>query len=203
MPIYNIWNEKIFNKTKPLEFRSRIGKNFEKGSIVYIYESARYNGCKKVVGQFEIANIVKIQHEICDTVYFMNYYLKNILKDESIFKLWNTTKELRLKHYNDVLKLQYFLVPEILLKIDNNEVISYDENIENSIKLSKEISNACNEWLYDIGYYNNFGETNYNYYIEIANPILYNKKLELTDFLCNDKTITKAPQSWCYCQKKE
>ena len=68
MSLHKQWASKIFNKTKTLEFRKNIGKDFNVGDIVYIYETSKNNGRKMIVGQFTIKDIVKIdQSSGCGT----------------------------------------------------------------------------------------------------------------------------------------
>ena len=60
MSLHKKWADKIFDGSKTLEFRKKIGKDFNVGDIVYIYETGKNGGKKQVVGDFTIKSIVRI-----------------------------------------------------------------------------------------------------------------------------------------------
>ena len=48
--IYKHWTQMILNKEKPIEFRTKLPKDFKTGDKIYIYETARYGGARAIVG---------------------------------------------------------------------------------------------------------------------------------------------------------
>ena len=201
MPLYNKWINMIFSGEKTLEFRSRIGKDFKPGTIIYLYESAKNGGCKKVVGQCTIKDIKKIEHSKCDTVFFMAYFLNNILKNKYYLDKWKEVYAFKLDNYDDRIKLSNILCLDYLQALQNGEKFEYTSDALKRKDVSAQISNDCDEWLYKIGYWNAWGETNYNYAIELCDVIKYEKPISLQEFTNNGKIIERAPQSWCYCAK--
>ncbi len=205
MPLYKKWSDMILNKEKPFEFRSKIGRNFYAGDTIYLYESSKNNGCQKIVGEVRIKNISKIEHTGCDTAIFIEYYLKNILKNDYYVKQWQSVKRLQLDGYNDYIKLSNIFCIDFLKALKNNNTRNfvYDREFLKRKKLSEEVANAADEWLYKIGYYNSYGQTTYDYALELYDIKRYNQPLELENFENNKgEIITQAPQSWCYCKKR-
>ena len=210
MSLHKKWADKIFDGSKILEFRKRIGKNFKAGDIVYIYETSKNGGCKKVVGYFNIKTIVKIdQSSGCGTYDLLPYYCKNILKDEAVFEEVMKAYNIELPNYKDSIKLSYIYNVNFLeflrdtnefpflLNLSKKEQKAYYAGQEKT----KKLIDSCEEWLRDIGYYNEFDETYYNYYLEIENVNKFDEPKELSDFMNqNNLPINVAPQSWCYCK---
>lgn len=209
MSLHKIWVDKILDGTKILEFRKSIGKDFNIGSTVYIYETAKNGGLQKVVGQFTIKDIVKLDGKSkVATFDLLPYYCKNVIKENDTLSVVNKAFSIELPNYNNSIKLSYiyninFLeslrdtgsFPD-LLKMSELEIKQYYSNQEKS----KSLVSACDKWLTDIGFYNEYGESNYKYYIEIKDVVKFKKPLILTCFIGrNGKVIERAPQSWCYC----
>ena len=207
MSIRKPWTDMILNGSKTLEFRNNIGNNFETGSIVYVYESKSNKGLGKVVGEFKIKEIVNISKSKAGAYPFLLYYAENILKDKESVKAIEKIYDIELNNYDDSFKLYYIFNPEALemiektdksidfLSMTKDEYSKYKEKEEKSMKIWKD----CDEWLKYIGFYNDYGESNYKNYIEIYNYVKYDKPLELNNFK-NQKgeIISRAPQSWCY-----
>lgn len=211
MSIHKVWIEKIFNKEKILEFRKSIGKNFKIGDTVYLYETSKNGGSKKVVGEFTIKDIVKLNKKSKIATYdLLPYYCLNIIKDEEAFEAVDKIFNIPLKNYNDAIKLSYIFNPHFieylrdtnnfpdLSKFSRDELNIYLKNQEKSSKLVKD----CDNWLFNIGFYNEYWECYYKYYLEIDNVKKYDIPLDLSNFK-NQKgeIILKASQSWCYCEK--
>lgn len=210
MALHNNWANMILNGSKPLEFRNSIGKDFEIGNRVYIYETSKYGGRKKVVGEFKIKDIVKIPKAKCGTYFFLEYFCKNIKKDDEALKAVRKIYSINLEHYDNSLKLSYIFLPEIveainkddsapdILNMSREEFNRFNTLQDKSIALTKE----CDNWLSSIGFYDEYGESYYNYYIEIKDTVAYDTPLDLSNFEGADgKIISTPPQGFRYCKK--
>ena len=187
MSLHKKWADKIFDGSKTLEFRKKIGKDFKVGDIVYIYETGKNGGKKQIVGDCE-----------------------NIIRDFEVLEAVKKAYAIELPNYKDSIKLSYiyninFLESlrdtdnfPFLLNLSREEQRAYYDGQEKT----KKLIDSCEDWLRDIGYYNEFEETYYNYYLEIENVHKYDMSLNLNAFLNKEKEpIITAPQSWCYCKK--
>ena len=211
MSLHKKWADKIFDGSKTLEFRKKIGKDFKVGDIVYIYETGKNGGKKQVVGDFTIKSIVRIdQSSGCGTYDLLPYYCENIIRDFEALEAVKKAYAIELPNYKDSIKLSYiyninFLESlrdtdnfPFLLNLSREEQRAYYDGQEKT----KKLIDSCEDWLRDIGYYNEFEETYYNYYLEIENVHKYDMSLNLNAFLNKEKEpIITAPQSWCYCKK--
>ena len=200
MSVRKHWIDLIKSGEKTLEFRTRIGKEYKVGSTIYMYESGQ-DGAKKITCSAKIKSITQIQHQKCDTVLFVDYYLENVLKNEDYLKEWQKTKEIELKNYNNLIKLMNMFCSDYIKLLSEDRKNEYEytpENIERQ-DLSDKISTDIDNWLCKIGYYNDEGETNYNYAIELCD--VKSVEYELSDFTCNGKVVTRPPQSYLYCEK--
>ena len=205
MPMYKKWSDMILDNKKPFEFRNKIGREFHIDDTIYLYESSKNGGCQKVVGQANISSINKIKHTDCDTVLFLEYFLNDVLKNPEYAKQWNKTKNVDLPEYGAYMKLSNIFCDDYLkaLKDNNARTFVYNRDFFKRKKLSSEIANAADEWLYSIGYYNSLGQTTYDYAIGLYNTKRYILPLDLDNFENNKgEIITQAPQSWCYCTKR-
>lgn len=209
MSLYNVWCDKILNGEKPLEFRNNIGKDFAKGTKIYLYESGKNHGRKKVVGEVTIKDIKEIPFEKMGFYNFLGYYVENILKDEALLTRVKEIYDYDLPNYTHGYKFYFLYCPEVLdkLKMENKlpDLLSMSTKDANkqlkAEEKSQQLISDCDAWLSSIGYYNYNGESYYKNYIEIENPIRYKEPLDLSMFKGMDnKSITHAPQSWRYVQ---
>lgn len=216
-PIYNRWNELIFhnkiflsrnNKTivtrKCFEFRTRLPKNLTTGIKVYIYEPARYGGCRKVVGEFTVGNIIRTDYHI-GCYAFLPYFCENILNKPEYAEKFEKALRIDIPNYKKGVSVEFALCPECFNYLVTNHKwppfsMSYAENSE--YKQTQEIIRLCDDWLMKMGFYNEYGESNYQYAYEILNPVLYDNPKPLSDFQKLDGAVlTKAPQSFVYVQE--
>ena len=209
MSLYNVWCNKILDGSKPLEFRNNIGKDFKVGEKIYLYETSKNNGRKKVVGEVIIKDIVKLQKSKMGFYNFLGYYVKNILKDKDLYKKVETVYEYDLPNYDAGYKFYWLFLPEVLdeLKTHNKLPDYFDMTPEEAKRFrqlqekAQKLIENCDDWLRSIGYYNEYEESFYKNYIEVTNPIKYTTPLELSDFKnLKGSPITRAPQSWCYVE---
>lgn len=211
MSLYNVWANKILSGDKPLEFRNNIGKDFKIGDKIYLYESSKNKGRKKVVGEVTIKDIVSLKKSKMGFYNFLGYYVKNILKDEDLYKKVQYIYEYNLPNYDVGYKFYWLFLPEVLDDIrDYDKIPDYLSMSPEQAKRYRELEDKaqfliedCDDWLRSIGYYNGNDESFYKNYIEVENPIIYTLPLELSDFEnLKGEPIKRAPQSWCYVKEK-
>lgn len=206
MSLHNVWCDKILDGSKTLEFRNNIGKNFKIGDTVYLYETSKNKGRKLVVGQFKIKDIKKIQNTKIKSYSILPYYAKNIVKDKEIKNAILNIFDSDIVG-NEEIKISLMFCPEYLNdfkrtnKLPDVNILTKEESKKyfENLNKAKMVLKNCDEWLLSIGYYNGNYETNYKNYIEISEPIRYEKPLKLENFKnLNDEKIKRAPQSWFY-----
>lgn len=211
MSIHNVWCEKILNGTKTLEFRNNIGKNFLIGDTIYIYETFRNNGRKMVVGEVKIKDIKEIPKSRCGCYGLLPYYAQNIVTDEEIRKAIIDTYNFDLPDYDGIFKMKWMFLPKHLEKFKETGRLpdfmlmkpeEFDEYEKKSFK-AQLVMEDCDDWLRDIGYYNECDESYYKKYIELELPQRYTTPIPVENFKnLQGEAIKKAPQSWCYVQKR-
>jgi predicted transcriptional regulator len=228
--IHKDYIEKILDKTKPFEFRSVLLKDLEPGSTIYLYETSKNGGCKKIVGEVKVSDIQKLSvnqflynKKVCYGCWdFIDWYARNILKDNQMAEKYTEAKkeEYLLPDYKLGYILHFALSEKDMEYIKDNhiplslldyevfsEIVSIEERnalLDNRTK-SMDIIEKCNKWLDSMGFYNkDSGEnTSWKYAIELKNPIRYKTPLDLEDFISyEEKIISKAPQSFLYAFKK-
>ena len=82
----------------------------------------------------------------------------------------------------------------------NNPLLS---KILNDVDRSSKYISECDDWLEKLGFYDQYGESNWKYAIKLDNVLEYKEPILLSDL--NDKNgvpISRAPQSWMYCKLK-
>lgn len=209
MSFHRKWTEQIFQGEKPLEFRSKIGKEFTIGKTVYMYETKKDNGSQRIVGEFEIADIQRLPLSKVGTYGLLPYFCKNILRDKEALEQVEKAYDINLPNYDNAIKLDYLYDLDLLTKLSKNEPfsffdMSFDEVQihENNRKKADNLIKLCDNWLFSIGFYNQYGETSYNYYLEIKDILKYEVPLNLVDFKnTKDEKLKTPPQSWCYVKR--
>lgn len=206
-PIHKKYADKIFDKTKPVEFRHRL-PNIEIGDKIYVYETKK-NGCGKIVGYFTVKNTNEINPAKMGTYMYMKVYA-DMFFDLETQRLVNKALTIDLKDcYNDLV-ISYLFMEECLDEMlktkrppeTSDNMILYD--INKYLKLKKKQNNflnGCDNWLRDIGFYNEIGgdSSNWEYEIWIDKVEKFENPIPITEF-CNKnrEKIQKAPQSYCY-----
>jgi predicted transcriptional regulator len=221
-PIYMLWNHRIFEGDvlylqngvgqkgkhiryrKDFEFRTRLPKDLKTGDKVYIYEPKKYGGSGKIVGEFTVGDIVS-----CDYPFgafpFIVHFCRNVLKNEEYAKKFERAVKTELPGFKKGYILKYALDDESMDHIRKYGTppdicdYLYDKDRCANLDESEKIWKWCDEWLRKIGYYNECGESNYKYAIQILNPVQFSNPKDLSDFTRLDGTvIEKAPQSFVY-----
>ena len=81
------------------------------------------------------------------------------------------------------------------LKLSNKELFEFQEKRTKADKIIQE----ADEWLTNIGYYNENCESFFKKYLEISNIILYNTSKELNLFKNkNNQIFDKKIKNWAY-----
>lgn len=214
--IHNVWINKIFSGIKTIEFRKSLPKTLKAGDKIYFYETGKNKGRKMIVGECEIDYIINIlskdgEWPICGCYPFLEYYFENIKKDVDIAKQYEKVKkefEYKFDNYRYGFVSKYAFSEENLASLretgksidfwevkDFEKLNKYFKDLEKGEGYEKE----CDEWLTNIGLYDECGETTYKYGIVLKNITKYNKPKSISEFKDrNGNLIKKAPQSWMY-----
>lgn len=209
--IHNVWANKIFSGEKTLEFRNSLPKNLNPGDKIFIYETYRNLGKKMVVGYFTLKNAYKIPKcGRCGYTSFIEYWAKEIKKDEELYKLINKCANIVMDHHYQDIVYSYMYCSEVLDYMEKNHdmpelgIKEYmDKTFIKNKKNSEKIISECDSWLENIGYYNDCCESHYSYVFEVSSPVQFKTPVPITEFLnAQNEPIKKAPQSWCYTTTK-
>lgn len=223
-PVYKIFNQKIFGEDiiylqhqeikkcmnkryrKQYEFRTRLPKNLNTGDKVYIYEPKKHGGSGKIVGEFTVGNIVK-----CDAPYgafhFIVHFCRHVLKNEDYAKKFEEAVQTELPNYKKGYILKYALDEDSMSHIKKTGTLPdivdylYDKKRCDNLDESERVWKWTDEYLRRCGFYDEFGHSDYNYAIEILNPVGYAYPKDLTEFKKLDGSVVEnAPQSYVYVQ---
>ena len=203
MPLHSCWSHKILDGSKPFEFRNRLLKDFGIGDIVYIYEAGHQGGCKMVVGEFTVKNIIKLtddegRYPVYGCYYFIDWYLHNIAKEPYAAEQFKLCKDIKLANYKLGSILPFAMNPDAMEPIKHGSYpppLSKDTTDE---QVNKWIDN-CDSWLYSIGFYDNCLESYWKYAIEVEGAETYKEPRPLSSFANRSgESITYVPQSMIY-----
>lgn len=221
-PIYNIWNSRIFEGDvlclqngvgqkckytrykKDFEFRTKLPKDLKTGDKVYIYEPKKHGGSGKVVGEFTVGQILP-----CDYPFgafpFIVHFCRNVLKNEDYAEKFERAVQTELPGYKKGYILKYALDDEsvnwIEMYREPPDIVSYlyDKSRTANLDESERVWKWTDEYLRLCGFFNEYGESNYKYALEILNPVRYDVPKNLSDFTkMNGEVVEKAPQSFVY-----
>jgi predicted transcriptional regulator len=192
---------------KDFEFRTRLPKALKTGDKVYIYEPVKHGGSGKVVAEFTVGNIMK-----CDYPFgaypFIVHFCRDILKNEDYAKKFERAVSVDLTQYKTGFAMKYALDDESVDCIEKTgdipDIITYlyDRFRFKNIDESERVWKWTDEYLTRIGLYNDFGESNYKFAIEVLNPIQYETPKNLSNFRkLDDSVVGKPPQSFVYVQE--
>lgn len=204
--IHKQYSDKIFDKTKPVEFRHKLPK-LETGDKVYIYETKK-GGCGQVVGYFTVKEIKPVQETSMASYMYAEKYAE-LFCDEETQKTVKKAMSIHLDEYDNSLVLCYLFMNECLneMALSNrppeeslNNMYKNMKNYEKQKKKKNEFLNACDNWLREIGFFDkNYNPMNWDYEIWVDEVKRFETPLPITEFLNkNGEAIQKAPQSFCY-----
>lgn len=203
------YSDLIFDGTKDFEFRNKLVK-VENGDKVYIYET-KEKGCGKVVGYFVVDEIKEIPKTKLGAYNFTLHYAKKHCDEETISEIEKTLK-IKIPDYNISFILHYLFDDTMLKYIEEHNsppdfewYLAREESKEEALKEKKsrekrdKLIQDIDNYLYQIGYYNDSGEAYWKYMIKIKSYHRFENPLDISLFrLLNGKILEKAPQSYCY-----
>lgn len=205
--IHKKFSDLIFDGTKPWEFRN-IRTKLEAGDKVYIYET-KSGGCGKVVGYFVVDYIKEVSKSSkLGCYHFLVEYAERYLQKEDVEQAKKATGiDMSESGYNPALVLMYLYFDEELDYVKENkkppsssrrfeDMVEYDRKKKKAIELTE----GCDEWLNQMGFYNKWDESTWKYQIRIREAVRFAEPVSITEFKRMDGTcIGRAPQSFCYC----
>lgn len=222
--LYKHWTNMILDNQKPIEFRTKLPKNLQIGSKIYLYETKKHGGYGAVVGECTVESIIPMLREdgawpIVGCYPFIEYYLRNVKKDIATADYVHKIQEEFRCHPN----YRYGFITSYMFSEDELnslrttgrllDLFSYNlmnkEDEKRLIKLFDDkdkaqlLEDECDKWLESIGLYDDGGETIYKYGIVLNNVVKYDSPVPINSFVgLNGAAIETAPQSFCYSKKK-
>lgn len=215
--LHKCWCDKIFDGSKPIEFRTKLPKNLKSGTKLYLYETAKNNGARAIVGECVVDYIIPVlsstknnKWPICGAYPFIDYYFEHIKGDKEIAEHYRKLKKEfdAYENYRYGFILNYAFCEEELTSlrttgslIDTFKISDYDlvKKIIDKNDIGNKRIEECDNWLSKIGYYNEFDETYYQYGIVLKDIKKYDTPKPIGDFKNKDgEQIKFAPQSFIY-----
>ena len=218
--LYKPWCDKVFSGEKTLEFRTKIPKELKKGSKIYFYETKKYNGSGKVVGECTVTDIIPVLSKngkwpTYGCYPFMEYYFENIIGD---FEFADYIRQIKEDFDGKFDNYKYGYIINYMMSEENLENIRktghpidtwklFDKpliyKILDDIDMANEFIHMCDDWLMDIGFYNDMCESYYKWGIAFSEVVKYETPISVDSFLDkNGKHLKTGPQSFCYAQKR-
>jgi predicted transcriptional regulator len=225
-PIYKVFNEVIFKDQimylqhkdckrskhakyrKKYEFRTKLPKRLDTGNKIYVYEPKKNKGSGKIVGEFQVGRIFSCNYAFGAFPFIVDF-CRNVLKNDEYADKFERAVKINMPNYKQGYIMKYALddVSIDYIEQHNGEhppLVLYISDPKRcaAIEESERVWKLCDEYLRLCGFYNDWGESCYNYAIEILNPVLYDTPKELTEFQKEDGSIVeKAPQSFVYVKE--
>lgn len=201
--IHKKFSDFILSGYKDLEFRNKSIK-LNKGDKVYLYET-KATGVGKIVGYFVVEKVEEITHYKLGAYNFIAHYTKKFWNERDYQKILKALK-IDLEHYDNSMILNYLFLDKLLLFCSKfhkppkfEQRYLYEETHKDLCKKRDKLIDETDNWLDDIGYYNDFGEAYWKYCIYISNYKRFDVPMNIQDFTnTNNNPITRAPQSFCY-----
>ena len=214
------WCDKIFSKEKTLEFRTKLPKELKTGTKLYLYETKQNDGCGQVVGECIVTDIIPVLSKdgkwpTYGCYPFMEYYFENIIGD---FELADYIRKIKKDFDGKFDNYKYGYIINYMMSEENLENIRktghpidtwklFDRplvyKILDDIDMANEFISMCDDWLMDIGYYNDMCESYYKWGFGIGEVIKYDKPIPITNFVDRKGNHLKnGPQSFCYVNNK-
>ena len=198
----------IFDGTKNIEFRKRIGKDIHEGDTIYFYETKAAGGSGMVVGEAKIKNIKPIERKKIGSYILLPYYVEKYGSEEEKEQI-KKILDIHVSGYDDSVVLSYIFDNWSLDYMKKNDrlpdprrnPIWKDASVYNDTHWKAQmLCERADRWGKQIGFYDTLDECCWNWIIELENPIKYSSEKYINEF--TDKSglsrITSAPQSWCY-----
>lgn len=218
LSMYSHWSQMILDGKKPLEFRTRLPKDFHAGDTVYLYETAKYHGARAVVGECIVDDIIPMlspdgKYPLYGAYPFITYWLEHIKGDKAMADKYRELQKEAVAYtnyrYGFILgyaqsdaELQSLRSTGSLLDLWELDP-QHAAPILRDNEVSKNLIGQCDEWLSTIGLYNDYEETSYRYGIVLKDAKRYNAAVPISAFADqNGNPITRPPQSWMYTLQK-
>ena len=95
--VHRNWIEMILSGIKTIEFRSMLPKDFKSGDKIYLYETSKNGGSKKIVGECEVDYIINVLSKdgkwpTFGCYPFLEYYFQNIKNDSYVANQYGKIK---------------------------------------------------------------------------------------------------------------
>lgn len=209
MSVHKPYTDMIFNGTKMMEFRKRIGKDVHCGDTIYVYETKKNSGSGSVIGSVKIKNIIPIPKVKVGTYFLLPYFVEKYGTEEEKETVKRVMR-IKFNGYNSSLALSYLFQTDALSYIEENKVPPspwplYGSSLKeyNEAKHKEgDLCTRCDEWGKKIGFYNQYDESDWKITILLENPVLFKTPKKIEEFRGrNGNRLTRAPQSWCYLEK--
>ena len=204
------YTDYIFDGIKNLEFRKKVGKNMKAGDTVFLYETKKNHGLGKVVGSAEVKNIIEIPKVKIGTYFLLPYFIEKF-GTEAEKAAAAKAMQIQLSNYDPTIVLDYFYDPialDYMKKYDEvpepwehpyTERFSSAEEFNQSKLKADALYWKVDHWAEQIGFYDEMGESNWNYAIELQNIKKYQNPREIQEFkTMAGEALNGPPQSWCY-----
>lgn len=207
--LYLPWAQMILNGRKPFEFRKKPWKQVQIGDKLYLYETKRFGGRGKVVGEATIAELISMEFSPPPEPKTFLYWAKHIAKREDLVRGIEEIESIRVRNYKDGFVYRFALCDPIRKEIIRTHRLpsSYNTFFDRSVypERYQKITEATrlilqyDEWLRQMGFWNDFGETDYRVAYRLENPIQYSEPKSIHEFCGLDgKPIQAHPQSGIY-----
>ncbi len=212
--LHKCWCDKIFDGSKPIEFRTKLPKNLKSGTKLYLYETAKNNGARAIVGECVVDYIIPVLSDkgkwpILGCYPFIDYFYENIKKDKetadyfrALKKEFDTYENYRygfiLGYSHSPLELESLRTTGSLMNLYPCDFETVNRVVKDNEKSGK-YAEECDDWLTQIGFYDDGGETYYQYGIVLKDIKKYTEPKQINTFEDKDGVaIQKAPQSFMY-----
>ena len=195
----------IFNGKKPFDFKN-VSPKLKEDDKVYLFDSSQ----KKVRGYYTVKDISEINHKKIKigTYLFIDTFAK-IFCDEKIQKSVNKAKQVEFENYYNSYVLEFLFMDDLIeemIKTHKPPVIDYWKMNKEEMKAYNQIKQKqtdflsyCDNWLTQIGFYNEYDESIWKYQINIKNVVKFEKPIDVNKFqLRNGNYITNGPQNFYY-----
>ena len=205
------WSEMILSGVKEYEFRGVRAKNISSGDKIYIYESKTNHGIGMVVGEVVVDEIVELtKNRIGPDKYFLRKFAKETKNTEALNAL-DKIGDFQLSNYRNGTIYSFMFCDKLIDNIIKNDkypeetidpfYLGSNPEIISQLNKAKLFLNACDSWLFSLGFYNYDMKSYYNTSYKLVNPIRYDNPIPITNFIKQDgKSFTRSPQSWAYTQ---
>ena len=198
----------IFNGKKPFDFKN-VSPKLKEDDKVYLFDSSQ----KKVRGYYTVKDISEINHKKLKigTYLFIDTFAK-MFCDEKIQKSVNKAKQVEFEDYYNSYVLEFLFMDDLIeemIKTHKPPVQDFwkmnkEEMKEYNLikKMQTEFLSYCDNWLTQIGFYNEYDESTWKYKIDIKKVVKFEQPLDINQFQKMNGTYLKTnPKNFCYIKE--